>query len=196
MKHSRITGTTEQANSIPDALMKFPFQLKSSTRVSRSPHFSDPYYRFQSTVELRQAAASGVRIDVNRACVDDWLRLPGLSIHQARSLVALAQSGVQFHCIDDIAAALSLPTQRLQPLAPILQFCYYDVDSLDTVQPLNPNTASLQMLTRIPGIDLFLARAIVQNRQQYGAYRSLADLQQRLGLSGQLIGNLMHYLQV
>lgn len=176
--------------------MKFPFRLNHSTDASRSPHFSDPYYRFQSTAELQQAAAAGVRIDVNRACVDDWLRLPGLSIHQARSLVALAQSGVQFHCIEDIAAALSLPAQRLQPLAPILQFCYYDADSLDTIQPLNPNTASLQMLARIPGVDLFLARAIVQNRQQHGAYRSLSDLQQRLELSGQLISDLMHYLRV
>lgn len=174
--------------------MKFPQWLKA-LQPARSPHLSDPYYRFQSTEEIRQAVALGVRLDVNRAGVDDWLRLPGLSIHQARSLVALAQSGVQFHCIEDIAAALSLPVQRLQPLTPILQFCYYDAESLGEIQPLNPNTASLEILTQIPLVDLFLARAIVQNRQQYGKYRNITDLQQRLGLSGQLTGDLMHYLQ-
>jgi len=175
--------------------MKFSQWLKPSRQSPRSTLLTDPYYRFQSVAETRQAAALGVRIDVNRASVDDWLRLPGLSIHQARSLVALAQSGVQFHCIEDVAAALSLPVQRLQPLTAILQFCYYDAESLNTIQPLDPNTASLDTLTRIPAIDLFLARAIVQNRQQYGRYRSITDLQQRLKLSGQLTSDLMHYLQ-
>jgi DNA uptake protein ComE-like DNA-binding protein len=137
----------------------------------------------------------GVYIDVNQADVDDWLRLPGLSIHQARSLVALTQSGVPFHCIEDIAAALSLPVQRLQPLTPILRFCYYDAESPCTVQPIDPNSATVEQLTKIPAVDLFLAQAIVQNRQRHGAYRHLAELQQRLGLSGQLTAEVMHYLK-
>lgn len=175
--------------------MKFSQWLKSSLRPNRSTLLTDPYYRFQSIAEIQQAASLGVQIDANRACVDDWLRLPGLSIHQARSLVALVQSGVQFHCIEDLAAALSLPVQRLQPLTAILQFCYYDAAGLDAIQLLNPNTTSAEHLTQIPVVDLFLARAIVKNRQQYGAYRSLADLQQRLKLSSQLTSDLMHYLQ-
>ena len=48
---------------------------------------NDPYYRFQSLQEIAIAAELGIKIDVNQATVDDWLRLPGLSIHQARSLV-------------------------------------------------------------------------------------------------------------
>ncbi|HEY9641103.1 MAG TPA: ComEA family DNA-binding protein [Coleofasciculaceae cyanobacterium] len=161
----------------------------------RSQILNDPYYRLQSAAEVRLAAELGVKIDVNRACVDDWLRLPGLSIHQARSLVSLTQAGVQFHALEDIAAALSLPIQRLLPLLPVLQFCYYDADSLSEVQPINPNTASLEKLTQIPAVDLFLARAIVQNRQAYGDYRSLAELQQRLALPGQVTADLMHYLR-
>jgi DNA uptake protein ComE-like DNA-binding protein len=164
-------------------------------RPFRSQLFTDPYYRFRSLEEVQRAARQGVRIDVNRASVDDWLRLPGLSIHQARSLVELARSGVAFHCIDDVAAALSVSLQQLRPLEPILQFCYYDAESLSSIQTVNPNTASVDMLTRVPAIDLFLARAIVQNRQQQGAYRSLLDLQQRLGLSGPLVAEIMHYLQ-
>ncbi|MBI4784400.1 MAG: helix-hairpin-helix domain-containing protein [Oscillatoriophycideae cyanobacterium NC_groundwater_1537_Pr4_S-0.65um_50_18] len=161
----------------------------------RSQILNNPYYRLQSAAEVRLAAELGVQIDVNRACVDDWLRLPGLSIHQARSLVALSQSGVPFHAIEDIAAALSLPLSRLLPLSPILQFCYYDAESQHEVQPLSPNLASVELLTQIPAVDLFLARAIVQNRQTHGAYRSLADFQQRLALSGQLTADLMHYLK-
>jgi DNA uptake protein ComE-like DNA-binding protein len=153
----------------------------------------DPYYRLHPE-EIPIAAQLGIKIDVNQAGVDDWLRLPGLSIHQARSLVALSQSGVSFHCLEDIAAALSLPTQRLQFLAPVLQFCYYGSESSATPFLINPNTASVEMLAQIPAVDLFLARAIVQNRQQ-GAYRTLADLQRRLALPGQLTAEIMHYLQ-
>src|SRR4028119_505459 len=93
---------------------------------------SDPYYRLQSAEEIAIAAALGMKIDVNQASVDDWLRLPGISIHQARLLFELASMGIQFCCIEDIAAALSIPVQRLKPLQSILSFCYYDGESLST----------------------------------------------------------------
>jgi predicted DNA-binding helix-hairpin-helix protein len=83
--------------------------------------------RLRTAEEVAIAAALGVRIDVNRASIDDWLRLPGLSIHQARTLVALVDKGNYFLCLEDIAIALGVSTATLQPLVPILQFCYYDV---------------------------------------------------------------------
>ena len=86
---------------------------------------SDPYYRLQSAEELQMAAELGMGIDANQATVDDWLRLPGLSIHQGRSLVELSRAGVVFYCVEDVAAALGLPVQRLEPLKPMLNFNYY-----------------------------------------------------------------------
>lgn len=176
--------------------MRFPNWFSSQTPSLRSQILNDPYYRFRSLSEVRLAVELGVQIDVNQASVDDWLRLPGLSIHQARSLVALSQSGVQFHSLEDVAAALSVPVQRLQPIAPLLRFCYYDSESPGSIQLVDPNVASVEWLTRVPAIDLFLAKAIVQNRQIYGKYRNMADLQKRLSLSGQLIAEIMHYLRI
>jgi DNA uptake protein ComE-like DNA-binding protein len=157
----------------------------------RSRILNDPYYRFQSLAELQLAASLGIKIDVNRASVDDWLRLPGLSIHQARTLTELTQSDIPLHSLEDIAAVLNLPLQRLQPLEPVLLFCYYDPNSVQTIQPINANTASLEMLTRIPGVDLYLARLITQ----YRPYRNLPHLQRRLSLSSELTSQLMHYLK-
>lgn len=154
---------------------------------------ADPYYRFKSLTELRLAATLGVRIDVNKATVDDWLRLPGLSIHQARLLAQLTQAGVQLHCLEDIAAALKLPVQHLQTLEPILQFCYYDPDSLYTVRQVNPNTASVDILIEVPAIDPTFAKAIVQNRTAEGPYQDLADLQKRLYVPGYIAIELVHY---
>jgi len=156
---------------------------------------ADPYYRFKSIEEVQMAARLGVRIDVNQATVDDWLRLPGVSIHQARSLVQLTRSGVQFHCLEDIAAAVGLPLHRLQPLQVILQFCYYDPDTLCTPATVNPNLASVESLVTVPGIDPTFARAIIANRETEGPYRDLADFQARLYVPGPVIAELMHYLQ-
>ena len=170
-------------------------RLNPNLQSIRARLESDPYYRLQSAEEIAIAAALGIKIDVNQASIDDWLRLPGISIHQARSLFELTSIGVQFCCLEDVAAALGLPLQRLTPLQPILRFCYYDAESLSTPQLVNPNQASLEQLTKIPAVDLFLARAIVQNRLDNGTYRNLADFQQRLSLSPKLTSELMYYLR-
>lgn len=155
----------------------------------------DPYYRLQSAQEIAIAAQLGIRIDVNQASIDDWLRLPGLSIHQARTLFDLSSLGVQFCCLEDLAAALGVPVGRLLPLKPILSFCYYDEASPATPTLVNANTASVEQLSKIPAVDLFLARAIVQNRLEAGNYRNLPDLVRRLALNPQLISDLMYYLR-
>jgi DNA uptake protein ComE-like DNA-binding protein len=175
------------------ALSKTISGLKSPALRSRL--LNDPYYRFQSLEETRLAAQLGIGIDVNQASVDDWLRLPGISIHQARTLAALTQNGVQFHCLEDIAVVLNVPLHRLKPLEPILQFYYYAAENALTPQTINPSVASIEQMSRIPGIDLFLARAIARNRQTHGAFKNLAEFQQRLSLSSQLTAKLMHYLK-
>ena len=85
-----------------DSFRTVQFFLKMSLR---SRIVEDPYYRFRSAFEIAVAADLGVKIDVNQATVDDWLRLPGISIHQANQLVTLSQAGVAFYSISDVAAA-------------------------------------------------------------------------------------------
>lgn len=176
--------------------MKNWLPLNSKLQKLRYKLLNDPYYRLQSAEEIAIAAQLGIYIDANQATVDDWLRLPGLSIHQARSLVQLSRAGVKFYCIEDIAAALSLPVQRLEPLKPILNFSYYDDESLVLgSHKINPNTATVETLAKVPFIDLSLAIAVVENRSSAGAYLNLADFQRRLNISGETISQLMYYLQ-
>jgi DNA uptake protein ComE-like DNA-binding protein len=161
----------------------------------RSRLLNDPYYRLQSGEEIAIASQLGIRIDANQATVDDWLRLPGLSIHQARSLVELSRIGVKFYCIEDIAAALSIPAPRLEPLKRILDFSYYDDEGLGNPTQININTATVENLVKIPFINASLAEAIVENRLSAGHYRSFVDFQQRLNISGDAIGQLIYYLR-
>jgi DNA uptake protein ComE-like DNA-binding protein len=155
----------------------------------------DPFYRFQSWAEVAIAAQLGVRIEVNQARVDDWLRLPGFSIHQARQLSQLTVAGVQFLDLEDLGAALGVAPQQLEPLKPILSFTYCDPDSSLLPQRLPINQANAQQLSTIPYLSPGLINQILAERQRGGPFTHLADLQQRLHLNGELVAQLMHYLQ-
>ena len=155
---------------------------------------NDPLYRFQSLAEVAIAAELGVKIEVNQATVDEWLRLPGLSIHQAKMLVELTKMGMQFLSVADLAAALEIPVQRLQPLTGILSFTFYEKESLLSPQRLAVNRADLAQLLSIPFIEMDLAQRILLERNQ-GDYRNLVDFQKRLCLDSELTSQLMHYIQ-
>jgi DNA uptake protein ComE-like DNA-binding protein len=159
----------------------------------RSRIQEDPYYRFQSAFDIALAADLGITIDVNQATIDDWLRLPGISIHQARQLVTLSRAGVPFYSISDLAAALNIPVSRLQWLAPILSFQYYDES--ESLPSIKINQATVGELLQIPQISPGLAQDIVIQREQHGNFTNLVNFQQRMGLSGRSIGELMHYIQ-
>lgn len=170
-------------------------QLKRKINPVYRQILNNPYYRLKNLEEVAIAAELGLKIDVNSATVDDWLRLPGLSIHQARMLVELRNNGVQFLSIEDIAAALNISDQRLKPLTPILDFCYYEEESLLTPPKTNLNLASYQELIKIPLLDENLIDKILSDRQANGNYKTLADFQQRLSLDSQVISLLMYYIQ-
>ena len=152
---------------------------------------NDPYYRFRSFEELNWAAEWGLKIDVNRASIDDLLRLPGISIHQAKAAIALIENGVQFLSVEDLAGALDIAMPRLLPCEPILNFSYYTPEI--TPQKLRINQATASELGQIPIITTELAANIISERQ-HGAFANLAQLQQRLNLPGQIVSELLPWL--
>ncbi|BAZ43297.1 hypothetical protein NIES4102_02970 [Chondrocystis sp. NIES-4102] len=156
---------------------------------------NDPYYRFQSLAEIAIAIELGIKIDVNQATVDDWLRLPGFSIHQARSLVELVSMGIQLVCLEDVAAALNLPLVRLLPYENILSFAYYDRLSPLSPEKIRLNTATEEEISTIPGLKADLAHFILEDRRINGKYINIVDFQRRLNLDRDLTSQLMHYIQ-
>ncbi|MBF2036902.1 MAG: ComEA family DNA-binding protein [Leptolyngbyaceae cyanobacterium T60_A2020_046] len=168
-------------------------QWRSRLDPVRARLLRDPYGRLQSLAEVPIAAELGIRIDVNRARVDDWLRLPGLSIHQARMLENLTRSGLQFYGLEDLAAALGLTAQALQPLAPLLQFCYYDPESGFSTRRIALNQATVGQLMTLPGMQQPWAEAIAAERRRR-RFVSLADFQARLSVPPEWMACWMHYL--
>ena len=156
---------------------------------------NDPYYRFQSVEEIQVGAELGIKIDANIASVDDWLRLPGISITQARNLVEITNSGIHFLCLEDLAGALGVSVLKIQPWQPILYFAYYASDSFIAPAKVNVNQATMTQLMTIPNLEESLAEQIICDRQNNGNYRHIGELQKRLNLTQDLSYHFMSYLQ-
>jgi DNA uptake protein ComE-like DNA-binding protein len=62
----------------------------------------------------------------------------------------LSGMGVELLCLEDLAAALSVPVARLKAWEPILEFAYYSRESQLAPPKINPNTASIEQLTTLP----------------------------------------------
>lgn len=175
---------------------------------------SAPYTPLKTPEDIQLAAHLDLTIDVNRATIQDWQRLPQLSSTHATLLVQLTQVGVQFNSLEDMAAALGVAVTTLQPLAPVLRFYYYDVPdvpellnsegaaaALETVGaggasggPINPNHATLAELMMIPEMAEAIAQQIIKQRQVQ-PYQHLVDFKQRLSLSAETITALMYYVR-
>jgi len=155
----------------------------------------DPLARLDNLAEVAIAADLGMRIDVNQARVDDWLRLPNISIHQARTLVSLSHSGVVFCGLDDVAAALGMASQHLAPLAPVLQFCYYDEASAVAALPTSLNQATPAQLMALPGMSIAIAERIVNERQR-SPFTTWSDVHHRLRLAPEQTSQWIHYLKI
>jgi DNA uptake protein ComE-like DNA-binding protein len=160
----------------------------SSMALFSSP--PEPYNRFRSIAQLQSAAQRGERIAVHSATVDDWLRLPGISIHQAKALVNLQNAGLELYSIEDLAAALEMPLHRVQGWSVILSFEYHHPEAAPL--RIDPNRASLAELQQI--LAPALAEQIAAERQM-GEFQSLGDLQQRLQLDGPLLNQLLPYFR-
>ena len=188
-RHSIVRPIVRQALRGVDAIERGLNPLKKKLAT-------DSYYRFRSVDEVKWAAKLGVRIDANRATVDDWLRLPGISIHQARTLVELSRSGTPLTCWDDVAAITGIGVDRLQTLGnDLVQFYYYDPDSLVVLRPLNVNRSRAEDLATIPAVEIALAKRIVYYRERFGPYKDWLDLKHRLQLPPQVMTALLHYLR-
>ena len=162
---------------------------------ARSRLQRDPLARLHSLEEVVIAAELGIAINVNQATVDDWLRLPGISIRQAQTLTALSRSGVAFYCPEDIAAALDMPVERLSPFLPLLKFCYYDPASGLSRPQLSLNQAIPQHLMTLPGMSLSLLERIVNERRR-SPFQDWSEVHHRLRLTPELTQQWMHYLHL
>jgi DNA uptake protein ComE-like DNA-binding protein len=154
---------------------------------------NNPQLRLQSEQDLQTAQDLGFAVDVNRASIDDLLRLPGMSIIEARRIVEERRRGGNYLSPEELHERADISATKLKRLAPLLLFCYYEPATMLPVR-LAVNRVSAEQLTQLEGIDAVLAERIVRERDQGGDYRNLEDLRTRLTLSPALVAALLNRL--
>jgi DNA uptake protein ComE-like DNA-binding protein len=150
----------------------------------------NPALRLRNAEEVRQLAALGWRLDVNRATAADWLRLPGCTPSQVDLLLRLQAGGVQLSGVDDLQRLLSLADDQVRCWQPLLAFRWYGDGAESRSDPIDLNRSSAEQLqTRLP-LDAERCRRLVRERSR-GPFQDLADLQQRLALPADLVEALI-----
>lgn len=98
-----------------------------------------------------------------------WMTAPerGLSALIAAAVLA---SGVVFYVTSD----RSMPTPPERPI--VLEDVRVIVPTFRDATAIDPNTASLDELVRLPGIGEVLAGRIIEYREQHGRFASVEEL--------------------
>lgn len=129
-------------------------------------------------------------ININTADTTAWMALPGIGSKLASRIVHFREKLGGFYTVDQIGETYGLTDSTFQLIKPRLQ-C-----APGAIQKININTADVSTLKQHPYIKWPLANAIVQYRQQHGAFRSVEDLQQIAVVTPEWYHKIAAYLVV
>lgn len=109
-------------------------------------------------------------LDINRASMEDWQRLPGIGEKRARQMVNFRESLGGFLSVEQVGEMRGLPDSVFQGIRQMLEI------NPSEVRKINLNAASVEDLDKHPYISAKQAKLIVSYREQHGAYSSVGDL--------------------
>ncbi len=118
--------------------------------------------------ELQKLAPE--RIEINRANLADWEKLPGIGEVLSRRIVKYREMKGGFREISDVKKTYGINDTLFQSLLPYL---FLDNDNLPK---LNLNKVSASELSNLAGIPFSLSRAIVLYRKQNGPFKDMEAL--------------------
>ncbi len=119
----------------------------------------------------KKFAAKGP-LDINRAGLEDWLRLPGIGEKRARQLINFRESLGGFLRVEQVAEMYGLPDSIFQRIRAMLTL------ESNSIHQININAASVEELDRHPYISFKQASLIVNYRSQHGSFAKPEDITQ------------------
>jgi DNA uptake protein ComE-like DNA-binding protein len=129
-------------------------------------------------------------IDINQADTLAFISLPGIGSKLANRIVSFRDKLGGFYSVQQVGEIFGLPDSTFQLIKPRLQCAPV------TIQKININTADVNRLKEHPYIRWNVANAIVQYRQQHGAFHSPEDLQQIVLITPELYQKMAAYVTV
>jgi competence protein ComEA len=137
----------------------------------------------------RQSPRVPTAFELNEADTSMLIALPGIGSKLASRILNFREKLGGFYSVEQLAEVFGLPDSTFQKIRTFLS-----CDS-SQVRKLNINTADEEQLKNHPYIKWNLAGAIVNYRQQHGAYSSLDKLMQIDIISAEIFRKISPYLE-
>lgn len=131
-----------------------------------------------------------VAVNINEGDTTSFIALPGIGSKLSARIIAFREKLGGFYSIEQVGETYGLPDSTFQKIKGRLQ-----VDGA-AVRTINVNTATKDELRVHPYIKWNLANAIVEYRNQHGAYKSLEELKNIAMVDETTFGRIVHYLSL
>ena len=128
-------------------------------------------------------------VNINQADTTAFIALPGIGSKLAARIVNFRDKLGGFYSVEQVRETYGLPDSTFQKVKGSFQLS-------GTVRKLNVNTATKDELKVHPYIKWNLANAIVEYRNQHGAFKSLDDLKNISIIEEATFEKIMHYLSL
>lgn len=129
-------------------------------------------------------------IDINQADTSAFIALPGIGSKLANRIVSFRDKLGGFYAVDQVAETFGLADSTFRKIKPLLR------TGSTVVKQVNINTATLEEMKQHPYIRYQLANAIVQYRQQHGAFAQADDIRNIMLVTEEMYKKLEPYLVV
>lgn len=156
------------------------------TSVERKtyPQYDDSKPRFER--EERKP----VVVNINEADTSALIALPGIGSKLSARIVSFREKLGGFYSVDQIGETYGLPDSTFQKIKGKLK-----VDE-NGIRKINVNTATKDELKAHPYIRWQLANAIVEYRNQHGAFKNLDELKNIVLIDDATFNKISHYLSL
>ena len=133
-------------------------------------------------------------VDVNRDSADAISAIPGVGNSLAQAIVADREARGPFYAVEDLDRVKGVGGSALENLRPFVTVG--EPGERPPPRKLDPNEASAEELTRLPGIGEITASRIVVDREDNGPYGSIEDLQRVKGIGPKTVEDLADLLEI
>lgn len=161
-----------------------PYVRIASAGTADHPEFASP-----AKPAYTRPVRTPVNVDINQADTTAFIALPGIGSKLAGRIITFRDKLGGFYSTSQVGEVFGLADSVFQKIKPYLQLT-------GRVKQVNINTATLEEMKQHPYIRYQLANAIVQYRQQHGAFVQTTDIRNIMMVTEDVYRKVLPYLTV
>lgn len=157
-------------------------------RVAAFIHIEQAEKKFTDRPAIEKMKPAETVVAINTADTSAFIRLPGIGSKLAQRIVHFREKLGGFYSVEQIGETYGLPDSTFQKIKRLLQ------TDANQVRKININTATKEELKNHPYIKWTVANALVEYRNQHGAYAGPEDVKKVALIDEHTLARLLPYL--